>query len=803
MKATVLHPLIGYFLNAMSPSVCTGDADKAHGGRQRCSFIALACVMACVLWFGSAYANESQQLEFFESKIRPILVNHCYECHSEGSMKLAAGLRLDSRASILRGGDSGSAIVVGKPKESLLIQSVRYEANEMPPSQKLEAASIAALEQWVEWGAPWPAEDTRDSMAPEAGYDWHKLQQHWAWQPVKRPIPPIVSDSALIKNPIDQFVASRLVKNALRQPSPAATKILVRRSFIDLLGIPPAPAELARWTSAIDGTPGERDEQFSQMIDELLERPQYGERWARHWLDVARYSDTGGWTQDNRAHPFAWRYRDWVVAAFNADMPYDQFVTNQIAGDHVGTESAIGTGFFALGPSYSSDGGDPESIAQAKSETLDDRVDTFSRAFLGLTVACARCHDHKFDPIPTQDYYSIAGVFNNSRETETPLVDAEIQKAYHAHQGKIRAAQDKVNELQKIPKDQKREPTEEEKANIKSWQEKLDDLKATAPPKYDFAHTIHDAGSNDMKIALRGNLLKLGEVAPRRFLRIIEGQTREQFKQGSGRIQLAKAVVSSSNPLTARVMVNRIWMNHFGKALVRTPSNFGILGESPSHPELLDWLAVEFVDSGWSIKSLHRTIMNSATYQSSSDFDQEAFDIDGDNRLLWRMQPRRMDVETWRDSLLSVTGELELALGGPAIDRIVDSQRRTLYAKVSRNEPKGSDAFLRLFDFPIPRASAAKRTSNVLPQQFLFMMNSPFMIKRAKALSNLVQTKEATDAARVNLVYSLLYGRSPTDREREVSKQFLTTQSVSEETLDRWQQYCQVMLSANEFMYIR
>jgi hypothetical protein len=787
----------------MSPVTHPTDYAQASIVRPRWFCNSLFWLIANAVWIGNASANDTQQLEFFESKVRPILVNHCYECHSKSSTKLAAGLRLDSRAAIIRGGDSGSVIVVGKPNESLLIHSVRYESNEMPPNQKLDAAAIAALEKWIEWGAPWPSEGTHDSIAPESGYDWSKLQKHWAWQPVKSPMPPTLRHPALIKNQIDQFIVSRLAENALPQPPLADTATLVRRSFIDLIGIPPSPTELARWLTAIDHTPGKRDMQFSQMIDELLERPQYGERWGRHWLDVARYSDTGGWSQDNRSHPFAWRYRDWVVAAFNADMPYDQFVTSQIAGDQSDTESAIGTGFFALGPSYSSDGGDPESIAQAKSETLDDRVDTFSRAFLGLTVACARCHDHKFDPIPTQDYYSIAGIFNNSRETETPLVDVEIQKTYHAHQGKIRAAQDKVNQLQKIPKDQKREPTDEEKVEIKSWQEKTTELKATAPPKYDFAHTIHDSGSNDMKIALRGNLLKLGEIAPRRFLRIVEGQTREHFKQGSGRTQLAKAVVAPNNPLTARVIVNRIWMNHFGNALVGTPSNFGILGESPSHPELLDWLAIAFVDSGWSIKSMHRTIMKSATYQSSSDFDQRAFESDGDNRLLWRMQPRRMDVETWRDSLLAVTGELDTTLGGPPIDRIVDSQRRTLYAKVSRNEPKGSDEFLRLFDFPIPRASAAKRTSNVLPQQFLFMMNSPFMIKRAKALSNMLQDNASTEAARVQLAYSLLYGRSPTDQEREIAHQFLTTQQVTNESLDRWQQYCQVMLSANEFMYIR
>ena len=777
-----------------------------------CTFLTWLCTFLAwyfvnLLCMGSVYANDAQQLEFFETKVRPILVNHCYECHSGITEKIGAGLRLDSEAALLQGGDSGSVIVPGNPNESLLIQSVRYDGNEMPPQQKLDAASIAALEQWVTWGAPWPKEASKSPLTANQGYDWPELQKHWAWRPVTNSRPPTVNGKSQIKNPIDQFVVARLHDHSLKQPRSAPTGTLVRRSFIDLLGVPPSQDELSRWVTAITPHPGsdpqQRDFQFSQMIDELLERPEYGERWGRHWLDVARYSDTGGWTQDNRPHPYAWRYRDWVVSAFNADMPYNQFVTRQISGDQIDATSAVGTGFFALGPSYSSDGGDPESVAQAKSETLDDRVDTFSRAFLGLTVACARCHDHKFDPIPTQDYYSIAGIFNNTRETETPLVSATVQKTYHAHQSRIREAQDRVKQLQKPAKDQKRETTTQEKAEIKTWQDKTTNLKATAPAKYDFAHTIHDTGSNDMKIALRGNLLKTGVLAPRRFLRIVEGQSRQHFNEGSGRAQLAQAVVDPSNPLTARVIVNRIWMNHFGKALVRTPSNFGILGEPPTHPKLLDWLAVTFIKSDWSIKSMHRKIMNSATYQSSSDFNQQAFEADGDNRLLWRMQPRRMDVETWRDSLLAVTGELDTTLGGPSIDRIVDSNRRTLYARVSRNEPQGSDEFLRLFDFPIPRASAAKRTSNVLPQQFLFMMNSPFMIKRAKALSNQLQQQATTDQARLELVYSLLYGRSPTEQELSVANQFLTPIEGSSEPLSRWQQYCQVILSANEFMYVR
>ena len=536
-----------------------------------------------------------------------------------------------------------------------------------------------------------------------------------------------------------------------------------------------------------------------ELIDSLLQRPQYGERWGRHWLDVARYSDTGGWSQDNRPQPKAYHYRDWVVEAFNADMPFDEFVRRQIVGDQIDRSSSIATGFFALGPTYSSDGGDPESIAQAKGETLDDRVDTFARAFLGLTVACARCHDHKFDPIPTQDYYSIAGIFNNTREAETPLSAEQVIEEYHNGQRPIRELEKRIRKTRRAASQEKRRVSKEEQQQIQQWQKEVKELRAKAPPKYDFAHTIQDSGSADMQVALRGNLLKPGDTAPRRFLRIIAGEHRKHFAQGSGRAELADAVIDSNNPLTPRVIVNRIWMNHFGRALVRTPSNFGTLGETPTHPELLDWLAATFVESGWSIKTLHKRIMTSSTYRSSSALDEPAFAIDGDNQWLWRMNPRRMDAETWRDSLLAVTGELELSIGGVSIDNILVSNRRTLYAKVSRNDPLESDKFLRMFDFPIPRASSAKRTSHVIPQQFLFMMNSQFMLDRAEALARRLREEADEVEERITKAYALLYSRRPTDSELRVAIRYLD----SETPRDRWQQYCHVLLSSNEFMYVR
>ncbi len=770
-----------------------------------------------VLLVGQACAesipDRAAHLEFFENKIRPLLASRCYECHSTEAQSLRAGLRLDRIATILEGGDSGPAIVPGKPDESLLIQAVRWESNEMPPDDKLDDAEIAALTKWVELGAPWPSETATAIESSEDGYDWQAAREHWAWQPICKVQPPPAQGDELIANPIDQFVVARLSEAGLQQAPPASAAVFVRRVFLDLIGIPPTPTEQSEWTVRLDNGVDMplNDVAVAELIDTLLARPQYGERWGRHWLDVARYSDVGGWSQDNRSLPQAWRYRDWVVAAFNADLPYNEFVRRQIAGDHIAQhqqlrEAAVGTGFFALGPNYSSDGGDPESIAQAKGETLDDRVDTFSRAFLGLTVSCARCHDHKFDPIPTQDYYSIAGIFNNTGEGETPLVEKHVVDAFHHARSSVDDRKKRIKTLRKKASEEKRDISSDEQAQIESWEKEIKQFETKAARKYDFAHSIHDAGSEDMSVALRGDLLKPGPIAPRRFLRILaspsQGAERTHFQDGSGRKQLADAVVDEDNPLTARVIVNRVWLHHFGRALVRTPNNFGTLGETPTHSHLLDWLSATFIESGWSMKSLHRLIMSSSTYRSSTAFNEAAFAIDGDNRMMWRMNPRRMDVETWRDSLLAVAGDLDTSVGGPAVGDIVNSKRRTLYAKVSRNDPLASDEFLRLFDFPIPRGSSAQRTTNVIPPQFLFMLNSQFMLDRAAALATRLQDEAHDTLERIHRAYALLYGRAPAPLEVQTGVQFLETASTSGEG-EVWKQYCQVLLSANEFMFIR
>ncbi len=763
----------------------------------------------------------ADQIEFFETQIRPLLVQHCYDCHSTDASELKASLYVDSREGMLKGGESGAAVVVGKPAESLLISAVKYERGEMPPDRKLERRQVELLSKWVEMGAPWPQVTSAPGVPGTATgkdwstFDWNAAQQtHWAWQRVRRPEIPAVDVATLgagaIVNPIDNFVATRRVQAGLHAAPLATPHILARRIYNDLVGIPPTPQQMQSFATAASAN---HQRAVESLVNELLDSPMYGQRWARHWLDVARFSDgRGGFLEGDKALEEAWRYRDWVVDAFNRDLPIDEFIRLQIAGDLSGEPSqAIATGFFALGPTYQSDGGDPDSIAQSRAETLDDRVDVLTRGVLGITGSCARCHDHKFDPIPQQDYYSLAGIFNNSSMHDLPLAPADAVRKFSDHKKQVEELNKKINSLTKSKQKKKEkekekeslELTAEEQAQLDQWKLELTELEKNAPPRFDTAHTLYDTGSDDMKVALRGNLLKTGDVAPRRFLRVISGAEPARFSKGSGREELAGAVIAPQNPLTARVFVNRIWQHHFGAGLVRTPSNFGTLGERPTHPELLDWLASEFVAEGWSLKSLHRRIMASATYQLCGEYDEQSFKADGDNRFLWRMSPRRMDVEAWRDSLLFVTGELDPSLGGPSHHNITETKRRTLYAKVGRNgDVFGSDVFLRLFDFPLMRATVEQRPSSIVPQQFLFFMNSSFMTQHAKAFVGRVHQLSDSDEGRIRQAYQLLYTRSPDPEELELGLKFLGAVSDANE-LSRWDRYAQVLLSSNEFMFVR
>ncbi|MDB4607926.1 DUF1549 domain-containing protein, partial [bacterium] len=489
----------------------------------------------------------AEQLEFFENKVRPLLADKCYRCHSakaEEKGKLKAGLLLDSRAGLLKGGDSGSALTPGDPSKSFLVEAVNYrnEDMEMPPKGKLKEEQIKILTDWVKMGAPWPGADTTSEIAqaqPKEAYDWDRFRrEHWSFKPVVKSDLPPVENRSWPRSPIDYYTLSKLEAKNLEPNAAAEKRILIRRAYLDLTGVPPTPEEVEEFLEDAAANA------FEKVVDRLLASDHYGERWARHWLDVARYSDGLGGFGDNRALPDAWRYRDWVVNALNSDMPYNEFVSRQISGDVIdGHPDPVATGFFVVGPSYTSDGGDPEAKAQAQAETLSDRVDTFSRAFLGLTTACARCHDHKFDPITTQDYYAIAGIFKNTRIGEHPLVPQAIVDAYRQGQDAIKNQNNAVNQflndeskrLKIERKDIEKSMGEEAKKKVSTMRAELDRLKKIAPKKYETAHVLQEAGKNNMHVALRGDLRKKGELVPRRFIQILAGESPPPYTEGSGR----------------------------------------------------------------------------------------------------------------------------------------------------------------------------------------------------------------------------------------------------------------------------
>lgn len=746
----------------------------------------------------------SEGILYYEAHVRPLLAQHCYECHSKKAENLKAGLYLDTKAGIMKGGDSGGLVVPGKAEDSLLIKAVRYtvEDLEMPPKKKLPSHQVEKLVKWINMGAPMPEDGSKIEVAAEA-FDFDKFRrEHWAFRPVTKPTPPKVkSDWPL--GELDRFVFARLGSNNLLPNAPADKRTLIRRAYFTLIGLPPSPEAVKSFLS------DESPEAFAKVIDHLLASPQYGERWGRHWLDVARYSDGLGASQDGAHLPNAWRYRDWVVRALNRDLPYNQFVKDQIAGDlSANPEDKLGTGFFAVGPTYSSDGGDPESKAQAEAETLSDRVDTFSRAFLALTAACARCHDHKFDPITAKDYYAIAGIFRNSRFSSINLATPAENEARSAVENAIKAQEKVINEfLDRKAKELKTERKQIEKKLAGSDKGQLDTLRAQLEkikqaklPNPPSAHGLAESGNSDMHVAIRGDLRKNGPIAPRKFLEVLGGKERPHYKEGSGRKQLAEDVADPNNPLTARVMVNRIWLHHFGKALVRSPSNFGVIGQKPTHPELLDWLTATFIEQGWSLKKLHRTIMLSATWQMSSAYSEKAFNIDGDNNFLWRMNPRRLDVEAWRDSLLFASGELDTRIGGSPDEHILNSLRRTLYGRISRNFDRSvSEEFLRIFDHPTPRSTSPARVESTVPQQYLFVLNSPFMLARSEAFGKRLQAAAEDDPGRVTAAYALLFQREPTIEEKEVGLAFV---SADGDKNVLWKQYAQVLLGTHEFMQL-
>jgi hypothetical protein len=905
---------------------------KTQLGRLRAFGLAL-CLGA--LPKAAAAADDSGGAEFFESKIRPILVDHCYSCHSQQSPKIKGGLLLDTREGVLKGGDTGPAIKPGDVEGSLLIKAVRYTDDNlrMPPkNKKLASAQIANLEAWVKMGAP----DPRDSKAGLAKVETirEKARTHWAFQPIREPKIPAVRNKKFARTPVDNLILARL-EAARLAPSPMADKhTLIRRATFDLTGLPPTPEEAAAFEA--DKSP----DAFAKVVDRLLASPRYGERWGRHWLDVARYADTKGYVfEEDRHYPYAYTYRDYVIRAFNEDLPYDQFIKQQIAADLLpdngDKRSLAALGYLTLGRRF----------VNNIHDIIDDRIDVVCRGMMGLTVGCARCHDHKFDPISSRDYYSLYGVFASSMEPEQePLLGTEVpakareeydvehkkrveerdkyraekeremaaqlrsqsgdyllaayetqhstnktdvEAVAHAHKldpemlrrwiaglgdwqksqsaifapwfafaglpendfptkakelaAKFGAHQDGTNSINRLVADAFASEPPASMTNVaerygkvitevdKHWQEAvsnspsikalpdtaeeairqivyaadapanlprdqfdrlydvptgqklrelqrhIEELDASSPGAPPRAMALVDRPDpHNTHIFIRGNSDNEGPEAPREFLEILSGPNRKPFQKGSGRLELAEAIASRDNPLTARVLVNRVWLHHFGSPLVATPSDFGLRSDPPTHPELLDYLAARFMEGGWSIKNLHRLIMLSATYQQSSENNAACAKVDPNNQLFWRMNRQRLDFEAMRDTLLAVSGKLDLTPGGHAVDITVsNSTRRTVYGYVDRqNLP---DLF-RAFDFASPDSSSPRRFYTTVPQQALFLMNNPFVIEQARSLVSRPEFKsESTDQQRLRLLYRLTFQRDPSREEMEWARDFIRT----------------------------
>jgi len=712
------------------------------------------------------------QAQFFENKVRPILVNNCYKCHSSQAEKLKGGLSLEFKESILKGGENGPAIVPGDPERSLLIKAVRYTDPDlqMPPKgKKLSEADIETLVTWIRMGAP----DPRVAGATKV---WAKdPRTHWAFQAIKRYSPPEVRDTNWVANPIDSFVLAKLEKNSMKPSAPADKRTLIRRATFDLTGLPPTPEEVKAFVD--DNSP----DAYAKVVDRLLASPQYGERWGRYWLDVARYSDTKGDVKKNREapiYPNAWTYRDYVIRSFNDDKPYNRFLLEQIAGDKMPQDqnrtALAAEGFLTLGDRFNENNND----------IINDRIDVVCKGTMGLTVTCARCHDHKFDPISQKDYYALHGVFNSSVEPgEEPVLGTIKPTADYLDYAKKRASIEQQmaslqqNARQRRKSGVKQKDIKKEETELQRDLTRLDMTHPGAPPR---GNALYDTTKpKDSHVFIRGEAQSQGDLVQRRFLEIFGG-ARAPFRSGSGRLELAQSIVSPNNPLTPRVIVNRVWMHHFGDGFVTTPDDFGNQSEPPSHPELLDYLAAKFMTDGWSLKKLHREIMLSNTYQQSSEDNPRYAQQDPQNRLLWRANIHRLEFEAMRDSMLAIGGVLDLKMYGRSVNLGEQpySRRRTVYGYVDRrNLPEVYNQF----DFANPDVTTGKRYETIVPQQALFMMNSPLVVEQAR---NIVNQKEFTDCpdakTRITYLYERIFQREPTDTELQLAASFITDSPAPE-----------------------
>lgn len=796
----------------------------------------LGSVLTCPLL--RAQKPDSSQ---FESKIRPVLAAKCFACHSSKLKAPMGGLILDTKAGMAAGGVSGVVVTAGRPAESRLLTALRFTDPhlQMPPGGKLADSVIADFEEWIRAGAVDPRASTAPGkevsvlkgMSIEAGRKW------WAFQPIGVVAQPKVRNSGWLKNKIDAFILAKLEKNHFT-PSPVASRrTLVTRAYINLVGYKPTYQEVEAF--AADPSP----DAWEKLIDKLQSMPQYGENWGRHWMDVARFGEDNMTTEaTNGPYLYAWRYRDWIIEAINKDIPYDRFVKLQLAADQMpdtDRQDLRALGYLGAAPIYHKDQRlSADVIGGFMTDDWDERVDAVTRGLLAMTVACARCHDHKFDPIPTKDYYALAGVFASTSRTEQPLfdVDRQVETRYMWAHRRLIDLRYSVNLLTN-----EASTVEGSASRVAVWKTEIEKLKiemsalveshpklvatlerywTTPPPRpagpappvapavarrrqpltstEPFINSVYDAAqfvdgtdphytfltykpgeARDLPVLRNGNVATPGEIVPRHFLTVLSGRE-HKFEKGSGRLELAAKIFSDAAPLSARVIVNRVWGWHFGRPLVATPSDFGVQGEKPTHPQLLDDLASRFVANGWSLKWLNREIMTSATYQQDSKPRVELVKADPTGSLYWRMSPRRMDIESYRDTLLRSSGRLDDKMYGPSEDvEAATNLRRTVYARISRSR---LSPLLKNYDFPDPMQSSGGRDFTTTALQQLFVLNSSFVHDAALAVSN--QVGDARE------LYRRVLSRDPTSKELDMALTFLGKGTL--------EQYAQVLLSTNE-----
>ena len=835
---------------------------------------------------GFSFAQEKlsdEQINFFETKIRPVLVSKCYGCHSNKVGQLRGGLALDTQDATLAGGDSGPAIVPHELDESLLWEAINYDGYAMPPEEQLPADVIEDFRKWIEMGAP----DPRVTVAAQINSkitqaDIEAGRKFWAYQSPEVIPASAVDDQEWPRNQIDNYVLQSLESSDLNPAEDALPHVILRRLCFDITGLPPSIEQIDWFEKRWEQNP---DEAIAYVADRLLESEQFGERWGRHWLDVARYAESSG-KEMNTTFPHAWRYRDYVIDAFNKDKPYDQFVKEQIAGDLLPvdsdeewTENLLATGFLTLGPKTLTE----QNPIQFYLDQIDEQIDVTTRVFLGTSVACARCHDHKFDPIPQADYYAMAGIFQSTdtlfgtldtfqnRRPSTlvhmPVADPNpFDESYtRAELEKLKQELEDVNRRLQEARQARRQNRKSSDAPVSvasvarlsaragALKLKLESVDEDGNP-VSFCMAVQPREPRDARLLVRGEFDQPAQQVPRGFVQVLDENSISIDSDSTGRLELAEWIGSAENPLTARVMVNRIWMHLIGRGLVTTSENFGASGEAPSHPELLDYLAVEFVDNGWSVKQIIKQVVTSRTYRMSGEFNERAFARDPENRLVWRANPQRLDAEQFRDAMLSISGEIDLRRPrGSLIAKVGDGVVRdgVIFSEFNSNSDQNTNTrnrrnrkgnsmtnrqgstpqysvteidraekfrsvylpiirdnlprSLEVFDFAEPSMVVGQREASNTSVQGLYLLNNDFVIQQADAMSTRLMKSSSDLQQQVQLAFNLAYGRKASVDEMKIAEEFFGQYMTGDNDFARQRAlsaFCQALFGSAEFRFL-